>query len=84
MLVINRLQGMNDSKSIPIFLAAMKHEDKEVREAGFKGAMRYYGGNLPLGVTYEVDDAQQQRDQAVDKILDYYTNPPIHTMPKRP
>jgi len=81
-LALNYLWGASDGASVPVYYAAMKHEDKGVREAGLRGAQKLYGEILPGKIEYQVDAPPEEREQAVSKLLDFYKNPPKMPMGK--
>jgi hypothetical protein len=74
-VIVNHMPRVMDN--LPTFFAAMKDENAEVRQAGSQAALSYYGGSLPLELTYKVDDAPEQRTAVASKLLDHFKHPPV-------
>ena len=65
---MTRLQAFNDWESVPQYFLAMTSTSQTLREAGYAGVLKHFGGTLPENLAYGVDDPVDQREKVVRRL----------------
>lgn len=59
-IAINSLSDRHDMENLLLFYDGLGNADKSVRKASLKAVLKIWGGTIPGGLTYDVEDSPEK------------------------